>query len=179
MFCMLPVRKSLRLKGHDYSSPGYYFITICTQNREPILGRIEWDKTICTPMGAAVEKQWLAWPSLFPDARQDAFTIMPDHVHMILQLQEGGRTSLGNLIRSFKSITARAINHRKGTPGGRVWQRGYYEHIIRTERALNMIRLYIRLNPLMKTRGVKLGNVLEWTDERIERILREIDPGAM
>ena len=212
-------RRSIRLRGWDYTSPGAYFVTICTHNgqclfEDPTLRRV-------------VETMWQRIPRHFPHVQLDEFVVMPNHVHGIIWIvdkpvgarhsrepssptsvipsdepaqwreQSSGNASplpppntgtrhsreplsptdtilsdeptqsrkqpsgnasplphgvvpgsLGAIIGNFKSVTARRINRIRRTPGAPVWQRNYYEHIVRSEDELGRIRKYIRLNPL-------------------------------
>jgi putative transposase len=116
--------------------------------------------------GKVVKDCWRRIPSHNPLVEIDAFVVMPNHLHGILLIAQNvpGRGtacrapterfgqpvpgSLPTLIRSFKSAATRGINRLRGTPGGRVWQRGYYERVIRNERELNAVRRYIAHNPL-------------------------------
>ncbi len=101
----------------------------------------------------------------------DAFIFMPDHMHGIIHLGELSNTSLSNVIQNYKSITARKIRAFTKSKVNQVWQRNYYEHIIRTEKSLNLIRLYIELNPRMKEEHTELRNLQDLTDEKIDQIL--------
>jgi REP element-mobilizing transposase RayT len=170
-----PERRSIRLKGYDYSQPGAYFVTIVVQGRRCVLGKIS-DRLIrLTKAGEIVERTWLNLPRHYPNAQLDEFCIMPNHVHGIIVLTDcrGGslqaeypcrRTSssgltslpaqnqtrpytLAEIVRAFKSFSARWINKLQGTPGRPFWQRGDYEHVIRDEKDLRRIREYIYGNP--------------------------------
>ena len=143
-------RRSIRLQGYDYSTPGAYFVTICTQKRECLF----WDghnkKIVLSQMGKIAKHAWLDLPHHYQNAQLDAFCIMPNHVHGVIVLTENGtdnRHDLPEMIRAFKSFSARRINdirHIHGTP---VWQRNYYEHIIRDQEEWGRIRDYILANP--------------------------------
>ena len=169
-------RHSIRLKGHDYSQPGAYFVTIVTCQREALIGEIMNGVMRLNPLGKLVEKCWLTIPTHFPQARLDEFAIMPNHLHGIILLSTGEASadnaptlpanpmpadasplhpigtkprSLGAIIQNFKSISTRFANAIHFNPGSKLWQRNYYEHIIRDERELNDIRQYIRANPIL------------------------------
>ncbi len=161
-------RRSVRLKGYDYSRAGAYFVTVCTRNRECLFGDVTDGIMRLNKVGRVVEKCWQAIPSHFSTVRLDAFVIMPNHVHGIITIvgpthtgathasplrgrsrpSGPGRQSIGAIIGSFKSAVTRRINQLRGTPGGRLWQRNYYEHIIRNSESLDRIREYIVNNPL-------------------------------
>ena len=168
-------RRTIRLKGYDYSQPGTYFITLVTLQREPLFGEIVNSEMRLNPLGKLVEKCWLTISIHFPLARLEEFVIMPNHLHGIILLCTGEafagnafilpinpkpadaspqppiRTksgSLGAIIQNFKSVGTRLANSRYFNPGNTLWQRNYYDHIIRNEAELTRIRQYIRTNPL-------------------------------
>ena len=157
-----PVRKRARLPGFNYASPGAYFVTVCTHKRACILSAIEGADVILSPLGEVVRDTWLQLPLHFPCTEVDAFVVMPNHVHCILTLHGRGTAcrapteafghpvpgSIATIVRSFKAAATRAINLLRGTPGATVWQRGYYEHIIRSPLELDRVRGYIETNPL-------------------------------
>ncbi|MGB3712826.1 MAG: transposase [Candidatus Promineifilaceae bacterium] len=148
-------RRSIRLKGWDYSTPAVYFVTICTHQRESIFNDLSF-KVIAT-------NAWIHIPNL-PCAEHvilDEWIVMPNHLHGIVVLvkRKGAGSSqpsvfgyprsgsLSTIIGTYKSMVTRRINNLRHTPGGKLWQRGYYERIVRNERELNAIRQYIRANP--------------------------------
>jgi putative transposase len=148
-------RKKNRLEGHDYSQPGYYYVTICTRNREELFGVIEDGNMILNDCGGIIKDAWLEIPNHSYDVAIDEFTIMPNHVHGIVVIVGGAdlrplhdnRTKmvLSMAIHGFKSSTTRKIHtlYDKINP---IWQRNYYDHIIRDEKSLYKIREYIRKN---------------------------------
>jgi REP element-mobilizing transposase RayT len=127
-------RKNLRLKDYDYSQEGYYFITICTHFKAHILGQVVGDATKLTPAGTIVQSTWEAIPKHFINAEIDAFVVMPNHVHGILHLTSSGGAFVPGIIQTFKSTSTRRINRLRATQYQPVWQRNYFERIIRTER---------------------------------------------
>jgi putative transposase len=139
-------RQSTRLPSYDYSSVGAYFITICLQERQPLLENAE--------LRTILKENWQALPQRFPAIKLDDFVIMPDHVHFILWLtsHHGNVPTLGEVIGAYKSLTGRAsLAYLRTQPhirASQFWQRGYYEHVIRNEFELQQRRLYIRNNPL-------------------------------
>lgn len=141
-------RRRLRLPSYDYSRQGAYFLTICVAEREPILGHVKAGAVVLSPAGEAVLAAWQTLPSRIRGMSIDEFVVMPDHVHGILWLTEAGSVSLPRVVRAFKSIAAIQVNAVLGGPGSRVWQRSYYERVIRNERELNAARRYIENNPL-------------------------------
>jgi len=143
-----PRRHSLRLKGYDYSQAGAYFITVCTHGRALLFGHVLEADVRLNDIGAIVSQSWANLPNHYPDIELDSFIVMPNHVHGIVMLSDepGRRHGIPEIVRGFKTFSARSANeHRRITAS--VWQRGYYEHVIRDERSLNRIREYITNNP--------------------------------
>jgi putative transposase len=149
--------RSLRLHGYNYASPGAYFVTLCAHGRACVFGEVVNGAVLPNGPAEMVRVGWLAIADHFPNAQPDMFVIMPNHVHGIIYLtvplqtvERFGRPVAGSIptiIRSFKSATARHINNTRGTPGASVWQRGYYERVIRDCAELDRIRQYIAGNP--------------------------------
>ena len=150
-------RKSIRLRGYDYSQAGLYFITICTHERLPLFGEIVDEKMIQNEMGMMAEKCWYAIPNHFPRVMLDAFIVMPNHVHGIITVGEnnhlplqskpkhGTSRTIGSIVRGFKIGVTKWF--RSNTDVHVVWQRNYYEHILRNEAAYLKIAEYIQTNP--------------------------------
>lgn len=147
----LPHHHSIRLPGYDYSESGLYFVTICSQKRECIFGDIVDGKMVPNEIGKIIETIWETLPDHFPVVL-DAFQIMPNHVHMIIQIVSNGRddrapTTLGKIIAYFKYESTKQINQYDVQAGiippeiiRKIFQRNYYEHIIRSETNLDKIR---------------------------------------
>jgi putative transposase len=154
-------RRSIRLKGFDYTQAGEYFLTLCTHERGYLFGSIENEVVKLSDSGMIVKAEWLRTAQLRSDVELDEFIIMPNHMHAIIALCRGASRraptregfgkpvagSLPTIVRLFKSSSARRINELRRTPGAPVWQRNYYEHVIRDQKELERIRDYIRLNP--------------------------------
>lgn len=152
-------RRSIRLKGFDYTVSGAYFITICTYERECWLGDVIDETFHPSQYGDVVDVAWKDLPSHYSTIELDAFVVMPNHVHGIILLGDSvgagfkpaptgvKRLPLSEVVRGFKTFSARRVIELRSTPGNRVWQRIYYEHIIRDEASLNPIRQYIISNP--------------------------------
>lgn len=185
-------RRSIRLKGYDYSSAGAYFVTICAFQRECLFGEIEDGGMALNPAGEIIRKIWMEIPLFYSGIMLDEFLTMPNHIHGIIviietdtvgagpcacprtsaestesgQLQPG-RTQKGQsqgiaptktlsipeVIHRFKSLTTRkyinGVKENNWQPfNKRLWQRNYYEHIIRNEEELNASREYIVNNPI-------------------------------
>ncbi len=169
----LPRRRSVRLPHYDYASPGAYFVTLCAHERRMTFGEISDAEMQENDAGKIVRACWNALPEHFPHIMADASVVMPNHVHGIVSLVDAlgeskraqhaaplrktdsarGRTvpgSLGAIIRSFKSACTKTINEKMGTSEVKrepVWQRNYYERVIRNEEELDRIRRYILFNP--------------------------------
>lgn len=154
-------RHSIRLKDYDYTQAGEYFITICSWNRECLLGEIKDGKMVLNEMGNRVVFTWKDLPNHNPYIVLDEFIVMPNHVHGIIMITDivgadsgpaptnvDKRHGLPEIVRQFKTFSSKRINQIRNTPGVPVWQRNYYEHIIRNEDELNKIREYIINNPL-------------------------------
>lgn len=162
-----PTRRCPRLKEYDYGA-GAYFVTICTQNRKCILSKIVSHKMTgadvgeglappvevrLTPYGTIAQEQLLDLESRYPSIRIHQYVIMPNHIHAIIQIQancgEAGGASpsptLMDVIRAFKSITTRMCN--KIQPISQLFQRSYYDHVIRCETDYLAIMRYIDENP--------------------------------
>lgn len=151
-------RQSIRLKYFDYSRAGSYFITICVHGHREIFGSVfKYDVTL-NSAGKIVRDAWLVVPKRFPAITQHDFVVMPNHFHGILQIVEmpkgvasnGAplvRPALSQVVRAFKSTTGIEINRVCDTQGERVWQRNYYEHIIRDEKDFVAAQKYIHENP--------------------------------
>ncbi len=159
-------RRSIRLKGYDYSKEGVYFVTICAQERECLFGEVVNGEMVMNEAGARVQAVWDELPCHYSQVRLDAFAIMPNHVHGIVVLPPVGARfiapksiappstiapnpvpTVGEIVRGFKARCTHAINQMCNIRGIRVWQRNYYEHIIRGEVDYNRIAEYISTNP--------------------------------
>jgi putative transposase len=164
-------RRSIRLKNYDYSQPGGYFLTIVTFQREHLFGGIVASEMQLSKAGEIVHEVWQEIPKKYPNAVLDEMVVMPNHVHGIVFIEDNNpvaavhelplrdnesseeyrirrrRMLLPKLVGYFKMNSAKAINLLLDSSGIPVWQRNYYEHIIRNEGELNRIRRYIYYNP--------------------------------
>jgi putative transposase len=169
-------RRSLRLKGYDYAQAGAYFVTVCTQDRACLFGDVAGDTVCLNTAGQLAATLWSAMPTRFPEIELDAFVVMPNHVHGVIVLPDRAETvgaplvgahaddggeraatraapTVGNVVGAFKSLFT--VEYIQGVKEGRwprfqgrVWQRNYYEHVIRDEPDLARVRRYIDENPL-------------------------------
>ena len=141
-------RKYIRLKDYDYSNIGYYYITICINNRQNILGEINNSIVELNILGKIIEEEWLKLEGTYKNIKLDKYIIMPNHIHGIIVIKEKKKISIMNIIGGYKSITSRKCNKKIGIKNNKIWQRSYYERIIRNEKELYKIRKYIIENPL-------------------------------
>lgn len=174
-------RNTIRLKEYDYSQAGFYFVTICTKDRENIFGAIENNEMLSNEFGIVINQIINELSTRFKNIIIDKCVIMPNHVHLILQIIDDdnkhhnvgvelalpnnannfnktikekykGRASsaptIPKIVQAFKSISTIEINRIKNLSGLLVWQRNYYEHILRNENELFETRKYIEQNPL-------------------------------
>ena len=162
-------RKSIRLKGYDYTSAGAYFITIVTYQRECLFGDIQNGEMTLSAMGQIADENWRAIPEHFPQVELGAFVVMPNHAHGVIIIHPDvgvthwvapttvaqteniptkpngpKRGSIGAIIGAYKMSVTRRI--QKELNGENIWQRNYYEHIIRNDDEHNRIHLYIESN---------------------------------
>ncbi|HTY26042.1 MAG TPA: transposase [Desulfomonilaceae bacterium] len=156
-------RRSIRLQGHDYSLNGAYFVTICAWNRECLFGEIATCEMRLNDLGLMVEKWWLKLSAKFTSVETDAYMVMPNHLHGIIMMVGAdprvcpdwgahAGAPLPSVVQWFKTMTTNEYFRRakeccQSKQGRKLWQRNYYEHIIRNERTLNAIRGYIEANP--------------------------------
>ncbi|APV45504.1 REP element-mobilizing transposase RayT [Dehalogenimonas formicexedens] len=176
-------RRSLRLADYDYTGGGAYFITICAHDRRSIFGQIENETMKPNDNGRIVAECWAELPRRFPYVETDSFTVMPNHVHGIVWLngRDGRATpasplqdpsrpvgpepkSIGAIVGAFKSRTTKRI-HDAGIKMPQVWQRNYYEHVIRRDEDLNSIREYIELNPAKWADDPEHSKPNTWADD--------------
>jgi putative transposase len=161
--------ESIRLKDWDYASPGMYFVTICTRDKNPYFGKIVDGKMILSEIGLIAENYWREIPEHFPYTVLDEFIIMPDHIHGIIEITESivetlhcnvsteptntmskispKPESLPTIIRSYKSICTKTIN-KKQNDNNFQWQSRYYDRVIRDPDELGRVREYIINNPI-------------------------------
>jgi REP element-mobilizing transposase RayT len=152
-------RRSIRLKGYDYTQAGAYFVTICTQDRACLFGDVVDGQMRVNECGQVVADSWLWLSVRYLHVDLDEWVVMPNHLHGIIILtgpddRGGSRTAptenrkpLGRLIGAFKTISTKRLNGLRNAPRVPVWQRNYYEHIVRSEESLTRIRSYITDNP--------------------------------
>lgn len=142
-------RKNIRLKEYDYSKQGYYFITICTKNRENILSKIQQQQcrgehcssiSTVTKEGAIVEKYLKKIEEIYNNIAVDEYIIMPNHIHMIFIINNKALNSVSKIIQQFKGAVTKELKYS-------IWQKLFYEHIMRNEKEYIKIKEYIINNP--------------------------------
>ena len=176
-------RRSIRLKGYDYTRPGAYFITFCSYQRMHLFGEIKDGEMVLNDAGKIARDEWFKTAELRPYVKlyEDEFVIMPNHGHGIIWIVDNnvgtrrrrvqdleeqwarqrraptektesfGRPvngSIPTIVRAYKSAVTYAVNALENQRGAVLWQKNYYEHVIRNDRELNNIRWYILNNPL-------------------------------
>jgi putative transposase len=168
-------RRSIRLKGYDYSQPGAYFVTLVTWHRECLFGEIFDGYCRLSAAGIIIESELRKIEDNFPGIKLDEYVVMPNHLHAIIWITErrgeafnaisalnaspqpNGNSpqppkgtqpgSLGAFLQNFKSVSTRKINQNTHSHGRMIWQRDYFERIIRDEAELSRIQRYIVENP--------------------------------
>ena len=143
-------RPPLRLRGYDYAAAGYYFVTVCTKGKRMLFasvgaGHLAGPTVTLTEYGRIVDEQIRAIPGAYPGVTVDKYVVMPNHVHLLIGIGTGpagcpAPTNLPKIIGALKSLTCRKA-------GAALWQRSYYDHIIRDETDYLRIWAYIDANP--------------------------------
>jgi REP element-mobilizing transposase RayT len=162
-------RRPIRLRHYDYSQTGWYFVTICTKDKEWSFGRCSSEGIALSDIGRIAERHLVEIPDHYPPAMIDRYVVMPNHVHGIIAIQPVGaphvvpaephlntfskaiRNSLSVIIQQYKSTVKRWCN-KNAFPHFQ-WQSRFYEHVIRNEDDLKDIRNYIKNNPLRWIEG--------------------------
>ena len=149
-------RRNNILKGHDYTSNGYYYVTICTDNRKEWLGNIINDQMIINTYGIICQQCWANLPNHYNNLILDTYIIMPNHIHGTiiidnLNKREGYKPSptnklysLSEIIRGFKTFSSKQINKIIKPENKFKWQRSFHDHIIRNNKSLKNIRVLYR-----------------------------------
>ncbi len=166
---MIHHRRSIRLPNYDYTQPGAYFVTIVVKDRICLFGDVVDSEMQLSELGLLVDCEWNRIQKRFERVVLDVYGIMPDHFHGIIIINDPGRGtgvnppraptpveqfgkpvsgSIPTIVRSFKSSVTYQARARGMYPDGDIWQRNYYERVIRNEQELDRIRLYIQNNPL-------------------------------
>ncbi len=143
------VRRSVRIPGFDYSQSGAYFVTICSYERSCLFGTISNFQMEPNAMGQLIIASWNRLASDYPFVSLDTWVLMPNHLHGIIWLgsNNGSRKPLSQVVAAFKAMSTSQVR-RAISPNLRVWQRGFFEHVIRNDDDLYRIREYIIANPV-------------------------------
>ena len=180
-------RNSIRLKGFDYSQAGFYFVTICTQNRECLFGQIIEKRIVLADPGKMIDRWYHEIQNKFIEIQCDEYKIMPNHIHFIIHNKgnvgadqrvcpndaqnnqfegEHKGSPLHRIVQWFKTMTTNEYIRRIKQDGwgpihGKLWQRSYFERIIRNEKELNRIREYVINQPHKMGRRYRKPSKLE------------------
>ncbi len=165
-------RRAMRLRDYDYSQPGAYFVTICAQHRKCLFGTIIDGKMQLNEIGQIVVECWNRISQHFPSVELDEYVVMPNHTHGIIRLKipehiatrrgevsspalnnnshkdEVPSPTLGRILAYFKYQSTKRINQHRDMQGTRLWQRDYYDHVVRDDPDLQRLRQYIQNNPM-------------------------------
>jgi putative transposase len=162
-------RRSVRIPGYDYSAEGMYFITICVDGRRCLFGDVVEDVLELNDVGRVIDATWRWLAEQYDHVELGPYIVMPNHVHGIILLTSGEgvsrnaptissvsetirspekpRKPIGQLVGAFKTVSTKKINVLCGTPGAVLWQRNYWEHVVRNEKSFEEIARYIDNNP--------------------------------
>ena len=182
-------RRSIRLPGADYAEAGGYFITICTAQRKEIFGCIENGQVSPTELGKIVRGCLVQIPNHFAHASISEYVVMPNHVHVIINLGVGARYivpsperprsperfqkpvkgSIPTIIRTFKAAVVRQARKELGAQGTDIWQRNYFERVLRNGQEYADASRYVAENPMR----------WEWDAENPRRTHETSEEGTM
>ena len=164
----VPQRKTIRFQGYDYSQEGLYFVTLCCRDKVCRFGKVQIGEMVLNEMGEIAKQCWLDIPNHFPHMVLHEFIIMPNHVHGILEIVEdvgannyspeneiisrSPSKTIGSAVRGFKIGVTKWFNTHRAKDFSplqtkSIWQRNYYEHIIRNDHSYKNISDYIKSNP--------------------------------
>jgi len=157
-------RHSIRMKEYDYASPGAYFVTVVTYGHKCIFGKIKDNEMHLDDLGMITQECWKQLPDHFFDIEVEPFVVMPNHLHGIITIHENDRRgtiyrapttkkfgqpvvgSVPTIMRTYKAAVSRLARRKLGMVN--IWQRNYYEHIVRNQSDLESIAGYILANPI-------------------------------
>jgi putative transposase len=191
-------RRSVRLPNYDYSQAGAYFVTVCAHNRRCLFGRLAGEHVMLSRIGGILAEEWKRSSDIRQEIRLDEWVVMPNHLHGIVIIRDCGdgvaadvgahgraplereARSLSSFIAGFKAATTKRMNDMRETPGARLWQRNYYERVIRSQDELRKFRKYIldnptqwaldRENPDRDTGAVQAGRRVTQRDAHMEDV---------
>jgi len=187
-------RRSIRLKGYDYTQAGVYFITICAYQRMHVFGEIVNGEMVLNDTGQIARDEWFKTAELRPyvELYEDEFVVMPNHAHGMIWIVGARRRaptdviekfgkpvkgSIPTIIRAYKSAVTYAANGAQNMRGAILWQKNYYEHVVRNDRELNNIGWYILNNPLnWQLDRDNLQNIRKLSPpERVEEYVKDVE----
>jgi putative transposase len=155
--------KSIRIQGYDYSQPGTYFITMCTSQKKLLLGEVTQGIIHLSKLGEIARQELEQLSVKFSRIHLDVFVIMPNHIHVLITISASDAAiqianaeafshpvsgSIPTVVRTYKSAVTRRAAMRRDNPISELWQRNYYEHVVRTEKEKEQIYAYIVSNPI-------------------------------
>ena len=160
--------KSVRLPHYDYGTSGAYFLTLCTHDKECLFGTVSDGIMHLSECGRIIEREWPRSAEIRKELEIGDLVIMPNHLHGIVLIHELSRAhcraalpevyhrgsrdresrSISSFVAGFKSYTTKLVNELRKTPGARLWQPNFFEHIIRNDAQFSRACDYIRNNPM-------------------------------
>ena len=144
-----PRRKSMRLHDFNYATPSAYYVTICVEDRQCIFGTISEGAVVPSDRGTIAIECWREIPHKYPAIALDAYVVMPNHVHGVLLFPDAGQAlpNLGQVVNWYKALVCKSVRRMSSSSRAVIWQRNYYDHVVRDEQDLDRIRQYILYNP--------------------------------
>ena len=140
-------RKRNRIEDYDYSQPNIYLLTLCTENKEHLLGVVEMSSdtpvTVLSPLGKLVEQAILGIETHYPNAFLETYSILPNHLHLLLRLEDTDMPNpptVSRIIKKMKEYVTRSY-------GRSIWQKGFHDHVIRNEQEYLSAWNYVTYNP--------------------------------
>lgn len=149
------LRKIIRLSGFDYATPGYYYVTLCTKNKQCLFGKVAGGEMMINALGRIVVEVWQGLASNFSDLVLDEFIVMPNHVHGLVRIEKrlsfkeaGTAATLSQVVGALKSKSTLLCRKRLFPEKKKLefWQKTFYDRVIRNEEELLKVREYIRYN---------------------------------
>ena len=134
-------RKNNRIPQYDYSNINYYFVTICTKDKKCIFGYIKDERMYQTSIGEIIEDNIIKIDTIYKNIYVDDYVVMPNHLHMIISITTKSEINVSRIINQFKGKISKEIGHS-------IWQKSFYDHVIRNEKDYLRIREYIGENIL-------------------------------
>lgn len=143
----LPTRKIIRLNGYDYSTENMYFVTLCVKNRIELFGKIKNNNMKLSNEGDIVKKNIYIIKQIYRNITIDEYVIMPNHIHLLILINYTNGITISKVIKHFKTIISKELKYS-------IWQKSFYEHIVRNEKEYLKIKEYI------------MNNILNWEKDK-------------